>query len=633
MFMAFFGLSSVVSAGPAIDDFATKQSLVERQEKNQANGVDVRVEKNVYITMRDGVELATDIYFPAFIQERMPVILIRTPYGKSEVQSVSSAMMFAHNGHAVAVQDVRGRFDSEGSYGVMQGDAEDGYDTVDWLAARQWSNGNVGTYGCSYRGAVQLYQTNLRNPHLKTMIPQAAPGGGLGFAGGKVRYLGVRSGGAFMLANTFSFFWHSGSKIHYKAPPGTPKKIREYFDAAPKLPKIDLREVLWSLPLSRLPDRFGAPPTDWNDVLVREHDDPWWNSVRYLDDDVLPDVPTLSINSWYDPNIEHTLYRFNLFRKNAVSEEAKNNQFLIISPTQHCQSEKATEQTLVGERDMGDARLDYSKIYLKWFDYWLKGISSDVLQMPRVQYFLMGKNEWRDADDWPLSNTRFKKFFLNSEGTANSRFGSGTLSTTPPGPKLVVDRYTYDPATPVPSLVGPSGSHGGGSMAGPVDNRVVEMRHDVLVYTSEPLKSAIEITGPVRIELFVSSSAPDTDFTAKLLDVYPDGRAFNLTEGILRARYRDGHSKVVWMEADKIHSLSFDLRPTSNMFLRGHKIRLEVSSSNFPQYDRNLNSGGNNYDEVAWKTADNAVYHSSDYPSGVVLPVIPEPNNKIGEVD
>jgi putative CocE/NonD family hydrolase len=515
----------------------------------------------------------------------------------------------------------------------MLGDAEDGYDTTEWLANQDWSNGNIGTYGCSYRGAVQLYQAGLRNPHLKAMIPQAAPGGGLGFAGGEARFLGIRSGGAFELANTFSFFWNSGSKIHYKAPSGTPAEIRKYFDPTPTLPEINLREVLWSLPLKELPDRFGAPPTDWNDVLTRDPDDPWWKSGGYLDDEARPDVPTLSINSWYDPNIAHTLYRFNLFRNNSVSERARNNQFVIISPTQHCQSEQATAHTVVGERDMGDARLGHTDIYLEWFDYWLKGIGSDILKMPRVQYFLMGKNEWRAADSWPIPGTRFTIFFLDSRGAANSRFGAGTLTVAPPGPESTADRYTYDPAAPVPSLVGPSGAYGGGPMAGPVDNRDVEMRHDVLVYSTAPLDSDVEITGPVRIELYVSSSAPDTDFTAKLLDVYPDGRAFNLTEGILRARYRNGHDTQVWMEPNEIYKVSFDLRPTSNTFFRGHSIRLEVSSSNFPQYDRNLNTGGNNYDETSWLIANNSVYHSSDYPSFLLLPVIPASTRDRGEGD
>ncbi len=613
-------LAASANAAPLSADIA--------QQQDEAPQPLVETRKNVYIPMRDGVELATDLYFPRSVKEKLPAILIRTPYGKNEESSVSAALIFARHGYAVAVQDVRGRFDSEGSFGVMFGDAEDGYDTTDWLAGQDWSNGNVGTYGCSYRGAVQLLGAGLRNPHLKAMIPQAAPGGGLGLAGGEPRYLGIRSGGAFLLANTFSFFWNSGSKIHYKAPPGTPAEIRPYFDPAPKLPEIDLREVLWSLPLRELPERFGAPPTDWNDVLTRGPGDAWWTSRGYLDDNARPDVPALSINSWYDPNIAHTLYRFNLFRNYSISEQARENQFVIISPTLHCQSEEATAKTIVGERDLGDARLGHWEIYLKWFDHWLKGVETDVPYMPRVQYFLMGKNEWRSADRWPLAGTRFTRFFLGSRGTANGRLGSGTLTLDLPGRDLIADRYTYDPASPVPSRVGPSGAYGGGSMAGPVDNQEVEMRHDVLVYTSPPLDHDIEITGPVRVELYVSSSARDTDFTAKLLDVYRDGRAFNLTEGILRARFRDGHDTPVWMEPDRIYKLSFDLRPTSNVFLRGHRIRLEVSSSSFPQYDRNLNTGGDNHDETRWVTADNAVYHSSDYPSALILPLIPDPESR-----
>lgn len=592
------------------------------QFNTQAEGAE-RFRQTFDIPMRDAVKLATDLYFPTTEESKISAILIRTPYGKREAVSVEAALRFTQHGHVVAVQDVRGRFDSEGSFGVMFNDAEDGYDTIDWLAGQRWSSGRVGTFGCSYRGAVQLYQAGLRNPHLKAMIPEAAPGGGLGFAGGEPRHLGIRVGGAFVLASTFSFFWHSGSKIHYKAPVGTSAEIKEYFDPTPQLPPIDLTEALWSLPLIDLPTRFGAPPTDWNDILTRTHDDPWWSAGSYLDDSSKPDVPTLSINSWYDTNIAHTLYRFNLFRRNSASQHARDNQYLIVSPTRHCNSDQATEHTIVGERDLGDARLGLRDIQIRWFDHWLKGIDSEVLHMPRVQYFVMGENKWHSADEWPLPGTQVTDYYLHSDGRANSRFGTGVLSTEPPPESAEPDRFTYDPATPVPSKVGPLGELGGGPIAGPVDNRDVEMRHDVLVYTSKPLEENLEVTGSVEIVLYVSSSRRDTDFTAKLLDVYPDGRAYNLTEGILRARYREGYDHRVWMQPDEVYRIEFQLRPTSNRFSAGHRIRLEISSSNFPQYDRNLNTGGNNFDETTWVVAENTVHHSRKFQSHVKLPVIP----------
>lgn len=578
------------------------------------------------VPVRDGVRLATDLYSPDPRGSRLPAILIRTPYGKGEAVSVAAARNFAAHGYAVAVQDTRGRFESEGRFGVMFDDAEDGYDTIDWLAAQDWSNGKVGTYGCSYRGAVQIYQARLRNPHLAAMIPQAAPGGGLGFAGGEPRYLGIRTGGAFELASTFSFMWRSGSKIHLKLPADialeTRAQVSAYFDPAPHLPSIDERELLGTLPVRDILKRAGGPPTDWEDVLTRDFHDPWWNQGGYVGDKDRPDVPTLSVNSWYDPNIAHTLYRFNLFRRNSLSETARDNQFVIISPMTHCQSELATANTTVGERDLGDARLGHEEIYLRWFDHWLKGEANGITGMPKVQYYLMGKNEWRSASAWPPAGMRTLKYYLSSHGRANSRFGDGALSSEPPGQSLATDRFVYDPATPVPSTIGPKGSPSGGPMSGPVDHRELEMRQDVLVYTSRPLTEDVEMTGPIEVVLYVSSSARDTDFSARLLDVDPNGPAFNLSEGILRARYREGYDRKLWMEPGKVYELQITLPPTSNYFTRGHQIRLEVSSSSFPRFDRNLNTGGNNYDETRWEIAANEIHHSPRFPSHVLLPIV-----------
>lgn len=582
----------------------------------------------VMITARDGVDLATDLYWPQQppAAGALASILIRTPYGKQEAGSVADAQRFARDGFLVAVQDTRGHFGSQGIFGVMHRDAQDGYDTVDWLAGQSWSNGKVGTYGCSYRGAVQLHQATLRNPHLTTMIPQAAPGGGLGFAGGQPRYLGIHTGGAFVLASTMQFMLFAGEKIHFHPPRDIPRdqlsRLEKYFNPRPARPEVDLRQLLWSLPLLDMPSRAGFfPYNDWNDMVVADYGSRWWDK-GFLTDRSVIDIPTLSINSWYDPNVAHTLYRFNLFKSNAANDRAKQNQFVIISPTQHCNSEEATEATVVGERNLGDARKDYYAIYRRWFEYWLLGKKNGITGMPKVQYYLMGKNQWRSSDRWPLPNTAYTKFYLTGRGRANSRFGDGALSLSAPADTQEKDVFVYDPGAPVPSKVGINGSYSGGPMAGPVDQRELEMRHDILVYTSDPMPEDTEVTGPVSVTLYVSSSAPDTDFTAKLLDVYPDGRAFNLTEGILRARYREGYDQPVWMEKGGVYKLSFQLRPTSNLFLRGHKIRLEISSSNFPRYDRNLNTGGRNYDESEWVVSTNTVHHSETYPSYVLLPLI-----------
>jgi putative CocE/NonD family hydrolase len=312
---------------------------------------------------------------------------------------------------------------------------------------------------------------------------------------------------------------------------------------------------------------------------------------------------------------------FNQFQQKGLSNKTRNNQFIIIGPSTHCGYPYATENTVVGERELGDARLDFWGIQLNWYDHWLKGVDNGVTDMPKIQYYLMGKNEWRSADQWPLKNTTLKKLYLDSGGQANSRMGDGILTFQPPQAGAV-DEFIYDPATPVPSLGGHSCCTGTDTEAGGYDQSSIEMRNDLLVYTSEVLAEGIEVTGQLEVVLQVSSSAVDTDFTAKLVDVYPDGRAFNVQEGAIRMRHREGLAKKVLMTPGEIYQVHLDLHASSNFFAAGHRIRLEVSSSNFPRWQRNLNTGGNNFDESEWQTATNRVHHAKERLSYVVLPVI-----------
>jgi putative CocE/NonD family hydrolase len=286
-------------------------------------------------------------------------------------------------------------------------------------------------------------------------------------------------------------------------------------------------------------------------------------------------------------------------------------------------SELATEHTMVGKRDLGDARLDFYGIYLRWFDHWLKGINNDVTKMPKVQIYVMGKNQWRGENEWPLARTQFTKYYLHSAGKANSRFGDGTLSTQPANNEPP-DHFVYDPATPVPTAGGlPCCTEQYEAGEGSFDQSEVETRNDVLEYTTPVLEKGVEVTGPLQVVLYVSSSARDTDFTAKLVDIYPDGTAYNVQDGIQRVRYREGYEKKVWMSPGEVYEVKIDLQATSNYFGPGHRIRLEVSSSNFPRFDRNLNTGGNNYDETKWVVANNTVHHSGVHASYILLPVIP----------
>jgi hypothetical protein len=586
----------------------------------------VRVKKSVFVPMRDGVRLSTDLYFPEGVEGPLAVVLIRTPYNKKAFRKDDSeAHFFAGQGFVVAVQDKRGRYESEGLYTVSGGDGPDGYDTVDWVAKQSWSNGKVGTYGCSYLGDVQIFQAPERHPNLAAMIPQAS-GSSIGSAGGRYRYFAVFNGGTFELAAGAGWFLNAGSKVFFQRPEHLSDeefaKLADFFDPAPKNPKYNESELWWTLPLIDLSKRAGAPPNDWENVLGRDLTDPWWDQFDYLEDQDKIDVPALFTNSWYDFGPGESLYQFNLFKRNAVSERARDNQFIILSPTTHCQSEAATEDTKAGDRHLGDARFEHWNIYVRWFDHWLNGIDNGVTQMPKVQYYVMGREEWRGADRWPIPEAKFTKYYHDSGGDANSRAGSGTLSTEQPEGEPA-DKFVYDPATPVPSLGGPiCCTKTPEASDGSFDQSQLEMRQDVLVYTTPPLKKGVEVTGPLEAVLYVSSTAGDTDFTAKLVDVYPDGRAFNVQEGILRARYREGIAKKVWMEPGKVYEVRIDLQATSNFFGPGHRIRLEVSSSNFPRFDRNLNTGGNNYDETDWVVAANTVHHSGEHASHILLPVV-----------
>lgn len=569
----------------------------------------VRLEKGVMIPMRDGIRLSTDLYFPK-VAGPLPVILIRTPYNKVAYRDpISAARHFASQGYIVAVQDTRGRHASDGNFAPFAGDATDGYDTTDWLSRQSWSNGRVGTYGCSYAGDVQILQAQSRHPNLKAMIPQSACGA-IGAAGERYYYFGARKAGNMDFATGVGWFSNEGNKVRGKP--------------APTIPESKFKQYWTTLPLLGLVERIRAGSSDWDEMVSRELTDPWWDQFGYLRGNERFNVPALHISSWYDSGVAEVLLEFNLLSTNAESAVARDNQFAVISPTNHCQSEVATtEHTLVGGRKLGDARFEYYSLYLKWFDYWLKNIENGVTNMPKLMLYVMGKDIWRGEQEWPLSRTSYLRYYLHSDGHANSRTGTGMLSTAAPQQEPA-DGYTYDPANPVPSRGGPICCIGDSHVDGSYDQSEIEGRQDVLVYTTPALGKGVEVTGPLKALLYVSSSARDTDFTAKLVDVYPDGTAYNVQEGILRARYREGFTKKVWMEAGEVYEVSVDLEATSNYFGPGHRIRLEVSSSNFPRFDRNLNTGGNNYDETKFLTAKNWIHHSPGRASYILLPIIPE---------
>ena len=584
----------------------------------------VRTLKSNMVPMRDGTLLSTDLYLPEGATDKLPVILVRTVYGKNPVFEETPVLQtLVKRGYVIAVQDIRGRYESEGRYVVARNRREDGYDTVEWLIAQDWSNQKVGTAGCSYLGETQVVLAAAKHPAHLTAIPMS-PASGY-YAPG--RAWSSFDGGVFELAQTAGWFAGSGTQVFY-GPPAWVDRQEWFQSPQAKLfsqqPKIDFAAylpLLNTLPTFDILQRAKLPPTEYEKFATSFPDDDYFRNMDYIQQPDTVDVPMLFMDSWYDYGAAETLAMFNQFQEKGLSERTRNNQFIIIGPSTHCGYPYATEQTFVGERDLGDARLDFWGIQLKWYDYWLKGIDNGITDMPKIQYYLMGKNQWRSADQWPLANTTYRKLYLDSGGRANSRQGDGVLSFNPPQNKAT-DEFVYDPATPVPSLGGHTCCTGTDTEAGGYDQSDIEMRNDVLVYTSDVLEEGIEVTGSLEVVLQVSSSAIDTDFTAKLVDVYPDGRAFNVQEGAIRMRHREGLAKKVLMTPGEIYEVHLDLHASSNFYGKGHRIRLEVSSSNFPRWQRNLNTGGNNFDETEWQIATNRVYHSEENLSYVVLPVI-----------
>lgn len=571
--------------------------------------------------MRDGTKLAMDLYFPVSNEKKLPVVLIRTPYNKYAADTVSEAQFFAGQGFVVAVQDFRGKFESEGVFRFNRGHRNDGYDTIKWLNEQSWSNGKIGTYGCSYLGEVQLYQAPSLPPGLKAMVPQAG-GSAIGSAGDIFHNATDIGGGAWMLSVGLEWFLYNGSKVYYHPPAGFSREEKltfsQYFKTGPDIPQEDLTEVMWTLPVIDMMKKVHGPPTDYEEFISHTMDltDPWWKQFDYITDEDRIDAPTLFIESWNDWTANGALYLRNHFEETALTKLSRNNQYIIVSPTPHCQSEEATENMMIGDLFAGDPRLAYYDIYTRWFNHWLRGEENGITRMPRVQYYLLVKNEWRAADAWPVPGTRFVKYYLGGSGTANSHFGDGELSLAPPVTDAE-DEFVYDPANPVRSL-GINDYVGGKPIA---DQREISARNDVLVYTSKPLEKGFEMTGDIEVVLYVSSSANDTDFVAKLIDVYPDGRAFNLRESVIRMRFREGRDKPpVFMEPDKVYEARIKLGAYSSYFEAGHRIRLQVTSSSFPRYDRNLNTGGHNFDETEWIVARNKVHHAERYPSHVIIP-------------
>ena len=598
------------------------------------------VDRKLMIPMRDGVRIAADIYRPKDTSKKYPTIFSRTPYNfnywdvrNGAPRDLSTELEAVKRGYAYVTMNERGRYFSEGNYDILGPPLTDGEDEFTWLAKQSWSNGKVGATGCSSTAEWQLAVAAQNNPAFTTMIVQGF-GAGVGRVGPWYEQGNWYRGGAVQML-FIAWLYSQQNQVRPMFPRDTTQEelilAAKSFDLAQQAPSVDWAKALRHLPVKDIMKAAGGPRGVFADrmpvptggaMIERTPNDPAWYKGGLWHDNMKIDIPGLWLMSWYDVSVGPNLAAYNHVRKTA-SPAVANQQYAIIAPTVHCGFRRATENTIVGERSVGDARLNYDELTYGWFDHFLKGENNGILEKtPRVRYFTMGLNKWQSSDTWPPRGAQTMSLFLSSGGKANTLNGDGVLGESASATDTP-DRFEYDPMNPAPSLGGNVCCTGNAITAGSFDQRKNEERPDILVYTTEPLKEGLEVSGPIEVTLYVSSDAKDTDFTVKLIDVHPDGRAYNLDETIQRMRYREGYNKPeVWMQAGKVYKVTLGPMTTSNYFQAGHRIRIEISSSNFPRFDRNLNTGGRNWDESKGVVARNAVHHSRQYPSEVKLTVV-----------
>jgi putative CocE/NonD family hydrolase len=561
----------------------------------------IRVDKNVEARMRDGVILRADVYRPD-TTERLPALLERTPYSKNPSQMDSLFRRLAARGFVVVVQDTRGRYMSDG-VARPHDEGEDGYDTIEWVAKLPYVNGRVGTFGGSYSATTQLLAAPLRPPHLTAIFPSSSYSS---------RYDMVFQGGAFYLADGLT--WNLGQSVDVRRREHDPKADR---DGAIGLNDVERRaladEWLWHVPLNTINAmelRRYSP--GYYEMLKHPSYDDYWRSFDVEARHGEFEVPAFHLTGWYDTLLNGTIRNFAGLRQHARTARARDGQRLVIGPWTHARP--TLRSTKIGDVDFGpNAGFDLESLMFDWFEYWLKDEPNRVLARAPVRLFVMGANVWRDEKEWPLARAAQTTFYLHSGGGANSLDGDGRLGTIEPSVSPP-DRFVYDPSNPVPT-----GARGGYSRT-PSDQREIERRRDVLVYSTPPLTAPIEITGPVTVHLWAASSATSTDFTAKLVDVYPDGTARMLTDGILRVRFRRGTTEP---DRNRPEQFTIDVGATSNLFATGHRIRVEISSSNFPRFDRNPNTGAVFGEGAELRQAQQTVFHDATRPSRMVLPIVP----------
>ncbi len=568
---------------------------------------------DVPATMRDGTVLRADVFRPQSA-DPVPVILMRTQYGKTGAQVQPSRYQspdwFASHCYLVVVQDVRGTGTSGGTFEEYAHDRDDGYDSVEWAAALPGSNGKVGMYGSSYVGATQWLAAVTAPPHLVTIVPSNTAADyydGWTYQGGEFRL-------AFILPWSMYLAEDAASNRHDDV------VVREL-----KAAQTETGRWMAFRPYDRLPPlRPGDPavaPWYFQWIQHSTRDDFWkqW-SIRDHYDSVR--VPVLNMAGWYDAFLDGSIGNFAGMASTAGTPEARRHQRLVIGPWDHLAWGRTGSTPAPMLKDIGAvADSPVNELTLAWYDHFLKGVDNGVSTDPRVDYFLMGANRWKTSHTWPLPDTRWTRYYLGGKGGIGGR--KGTLSTATPSGPQDPDRYIYDPANPVPSIGGHSCCSAETGPIGPYDQTPTEQRSDVLVYSSDPLTADTEVTGPVTVDLWASSSAVDTDFTAKLLVVKPDGEAINLNNGILRAAFRDSLSNPSPIEPGRPYQYKIAIWPTSYLFSAGDRIRVEISSSDYPQFAPNPNTGAPFGHDVEMRPATQTILHDAEHPSDIVIPVIP----------
>jgi len=637
-----FGVSLLLAAPASAQRVDPDAKLIAQRNDIEKQLEEVAIiERKVMVRMRDGKSMAADIYRPRHAKGKVPIIFSRTPYNFNfwdvklgAPRDLSNELEAVKRGYALVQMNERGHYFSEGNYEILGAPITDGSDAINWMASQPWSNGKVGATGCSSTAEWQLAVVAQDDPAFATFNVQGF-GAGVGQVGPYWEQGNWYRGGAVQLL-FLSWLYGEQNQVRPMFPAGTSQaeliRVSKMFDLDAQMPPVDWDKAFRHLPAKDIMKSVDGPPGMFADampvptggnMIARAPNDPAWNQGGLWHESMPIKKPGLWFMSWFDVSVSPNLAAYNQVRRTAPKAIA-DQQYAVISPSLHCGYKRDKQDTMIGDLSMGDARLDYDSLVYGWFDHFLKGEKNGILEkQPKVLYYVMGENKWKKSATWPPAGAATQSFYFSSQGKANTMYGDGALTSAPDASDHP-DQFVYDPDNPVPTFGGGGCCQGNAAKFGSFDQRAHETRNDILVYDTEPFKEGVEVSGPIAVTLYVSSSARDTDFTFQVIDVHPDGKAYNVTENIQRMRYRDGYDKpLAWMSPGEVYKVTFQPIDTSNYFKAGHKLRVAISSSNFPRFDRNLNTGGNNYDEAKGVIARNAVHHDAQHPSQITITVVP----------